>query len=68
MNRFRRETKGGEELKEERLEQLKVVFKTKIKDILEKARLRQTFFETDDYIQKIANGFVYEVKIRINNK
>jgi len=68
LNRFRRETKGGEELKEERLEQLKVVFKTKIKDILEKARLRQTFFETDDYIQKIANGFVYEVKIRINNK
>jgi len=54
-------------LKEEKLEQLKVVFKVKIKDILEKARLRQTFFETDEQIQKIADGFVYEVKIRINN-
>ena len=51
-------------MKEEKLDQLSVVFKTKIKDIIEKARLRQTFFETDDQIQKIADGFVYEVKIR----
>ena len=55
-------------MKEEKLNQLSVVFKTKIKDIIEKARLRQTFFETDDQIQKIADGFVYEVKIRTNNK
>ncbi|MBC8499238.1 MAG: hypothetical protein H8D39_01765 [Candidatus Atribacteria bacterium] len=55
-------------MKKEKLEQLRKVFKTKIKDIIEKARLRQTYFETDDYIQKITDGFVYEVKIRINNK
>ena len=39
-----------------------------IKDIFSKAKLRQGYFETDDYIEKIANSFVYEVKIRINNK
>jgi len=55
-------------LKEEKLEQLKVVFKAKIKDIISRAKLRQAYFETDDYIQKIADGFVYEVKIRTNNK
>jgi len=55
-------------LKEEKLEQLKVVFKAKIKDIISRAKLRQAYFETDDYIQKIADGLVYEVKIRTNNK
>ena len=56
--------KGGEKLKEEKLEQLRKVFKAKIKDIISKAKLTQAYFETDDYIQKIADGFVYEVKIR----
>jgi len=60
--------KGGEKLKEEKLEQLKVIFKSKIKDVIKKAKLRQEYFETDDQIQKIVDGFVYEVKIRINNK
>ena len=55
-------------MEEEKLEQLKVVFVAKIKDIIEKAHLRQVYFETDDYIQKIADGFIYEVKTRINNK
>jgi len=55
-------------LKEEKLEQLRKVFKPKIKDVISKAKLRQVYFETDDYIQKIADSFVYEVKIRINNK
>jgi len=55
-------------LKEEKLEQLKTVFKPMIKDIIEKAKLRQPYFETDEQIQKIADSLVYEVKIRINNK
>lgn len=55
-------------MKEEKLEQLKVVFKTKIKDVISKAKLRQEYFETDDQIQKIVDSLVYEVKIRINNK
>ena len=60
--------KGGKKLKEEKLKQLKIVFKSRIKDIISKAHLQQSYFETDDYIQKIADEFVYEVKIRINNK
>jgi hypothetical protein len=55
-------------VKEEKLEQLTKVFKTMIKDVISKAKLRQGYFETDDQIQKITNSFVYEVKIRINNK
>jgi hypothetical protein len=52
-------------LKEERLEQLKTVFKTVIKDVISKAKLAQTYFETDAYIQRIVDNLVYEVKIRI---
>ena len=55
-------------MKEVKLEQLRIVFKAKIKDIISKAKSRQAYFETDDYIQKIADGLVYEVKIRIDNK
>jgi len=61
-------SKGGKKLKEEKLEQLKVIFKSKIKDVIKKAKLRQEYFETDDQIQKIADSLAYEVKIRINNK
>ncbi|MBA7544947.1 hypothetical protein ES705_37309 [subsurface metagenome] len=60
--------KGGEKMQKEKLEQLKVIFKLKIKDVIKKAKLRQEYFETDDQIQKIVDGFVYEVKIRIDNK
>ena len=60
--------KGGEKLKEEKLEQLKTVFRLVIKDVISKAKLKQAYFETDDYIQKIADNLVYEVKIRINDK
>lgn len=60
--------KRGEKLKEEKLEQIRKIFKAKIKDIIFKAKLTQAYFETDDYIQKIADGLVYEVKIRINSK
>jgi len=55
-------------LKEKKLEQLRIVFKAKIKDVISKARLGQAYFETDDYIQKIVDSLVYEVKIRINDK
>jgi hypothetical protein len=55
-------------MQKEKLEQLRKVFKLKIKDVINKAKLRQGYFETDDQIQKITNSFVYEVKIRINNK
>lgn len=54
-------------MKEEKLEQLKKVFKPIIKDVISKAKLKQAYFETDDYIQKIADSLVYEIKIRINN-
>jgi len=55
-------------MKEEKLEQLKTVFRLVIKDVISKAKLKQAYFETDDYIQKIADNLVYEVKIRINDK
>ena len=53
---------------QERLEQLEKVFKTTIKDILSKARTRHAYFESEDYLQRIVNGLIFEVKIRINNK
>ena len=55
-------------MKEEKLEQLRTIFRLKIKDVISKAKLSQEYFVTDDYIQKIVDGLVYEVKIRINNK
>ena len=55
-------------MKKERLEQLRKAFKPIIKDIIGKAKLKQAYFETDDYIQNIADNLVYEVKIRINDK
>jgi len=65
---IRGETKGGEKLKEKKLEQLRTIFKAMVKDIIKKAKLGQAYFETDEYIQKIVDSLVYEVKIRINNK
>jgi hypothetical protein len=59
---------GGKKLKEERLEQLEKVFKTVIKDVISKAKTRQAYFESEDYLQRIVNGLIFEVKIRINNK
>ena len=55
-------------MQEERLEQLRKVFKTTIKDVISKAKLSQAYFESDDYIKRIVDNLVYEVKIRINNK
>ena len=60
--------KGANKMQEERLEQLRKVFKTTIKDVISKAKLSQAYFESDDYIKRIVDNLVYEVKIRINNK
>jgi len=54
--------------KEEKLEQLRKIFKTKIKEIIHLVNLRQEYFTTNDYIQKIADDLVYEVKIRTDSK
>ena len=55
-------------MKEEKLEKLKTVFRLVIKNAINKAKLGQAYFETDEYIQKIVESLIYEVKIRINNK
>jgi len=57
-------------LKKEKLEQLRKVFKTKIKEIIVLIESPGFFTneEKKDYISEIADNFVYEVKIRINNK
>ena len=62
---IRRETKGGEGLKEKKLEQLRTIFKAMVKDIIKKAKLGQTYFETDEHIQTIVESLIYEIKIRI---
>lgn len=58
-------------MKEERLEQLRNIFKTKIEGIIDLAESHYFFTHKKDrenYIQEIANNLVYEVKNRINNK
>jgi len=62
-------SRGGEKLKEEKLEQLKKVFKATAKKVFDKGydnmiRLK----ETDEYFDEIADQLTYEIKIRINNK
>jgi len=58
-------------LKEEKLEQLRKVFRTKVEamvyevtDLIECDNEE----EVSGYVEKIANQLVYEVKIRINDK
>ncbi|GAH48449.1 unnamed protein product [marine sediment metagenome] len=56
-------------MKEEKLEQLKVVFKITAKKVFDTGydnmiRLK----DTDEYFNKIADQLAYEVKIRIDNK
>jgi len=62
---IRRETKGGEKLKEKKLEQLRTIFKAMVKDIIKKTKSGQEYFETDEHIQTIVESLIYEVKIRI---
>ena len=56
-------------MKEEKLDQLKKVFKSTAKKVFDKGydnmiRLK----DTDEYFNTIAKQLVYEVKIRINNQ
>ena len=61
--------KGGEELKEEKLEQLRTVFKGMIKNFLNSKPDDEDYYKTeDDDIKTLANNMVLEVKIRINDK
>jgi hypothetical protein len=53
---------------EEKLEQLKTVFKPLIKEVISKAKLNQAYFTSDDYIKGIVDNLIYEIKIRIGNK
>jgi len=58
-------------LKEEKLEQLRVVFKESIsKSIsdLKYLNIVDEDFDIENYSKKIANQLVYEVQIRINSK
>ena len=58
-------------MKEERLEQLKRIFKTKIEGIIDLAESHYFFTNKKDrenYIQETTNNLAYEVKIRIDNK
>ena len=58
-------------MKEEKLEQLRKVFRTKVEAMVEEVT---DLIECDNeeevsgYVEKIANQLVYEVKIRINDK
>ena len=58
-------------MKEEKLEQLRKVFRTKVEAMVEEVT---DLIECDNeeevsgYVKKIANQLIYEVKIRINDK
>lgn len=51
-----------------KLDQLRKVFKTVLKDAISNARLRQPYFGADDYLQRIVDSLVYEVKIRATER
>ena len=52
-------------MKEKKLEQLRIIFKAMVKDIIKKAKSGQGYFETEEHIQTIVESLIYEVKIRI---
>ena len=72
LEKNKKKHEGDEELKEEKLEQLKTVFSEAVKDIIVSVQSGYVDFDseypTKQYIKKTANKLVYEVKIRINNK
>ena len=55
-------------MKEEKLEQLRKVFEIIIKEIISNVKLRHTYFESNDYIQRKASQLVYEVKVRMTDR
>ena len=55
-------------MKEEKLKQLRVVFKRMIKNFLNSPDDKDSFNTKNDDIETLANNMVLEVKIRISNK
>ena len=59
-------------MKEEKLEQLRKIFKDEIEQIIENVKNMNAYFGSkanlEEYATNKAEGFIYEVKIRINNK
>ena len=59
-------------MKEERLEQLKMIFKDEVENIIENVKNMTAYFDSEinlkEYAANKSNQLVYEVKIRINNK
>ena len=59
-------------MKEERLGQLKKIFKGEVENIIENVKNMTAYFDGEinlkEYAANKANQFVYEVKIRIDNK
>ncbi|MBA7528576.1 hypothetical protein ES705_20763 [subsurface metagenome] len=56
-------------MKEEKLKQLRVVFKRMLKNFLNSEHDDEDYYKSqDDYIETLANNLVLEVKIRIPNK
>ena len=52
-------------LKEKKLNQLRLIFKAMVKDIIKKAKSEQSCYETEEHINTIVESLIYEVKIRI---
>ena len=59
--------KRRNKLKEEKLKQLRTVFRVTIKDMLDEIS-KSAFSLEESIIEKNINKLLYEVKIRINNK
>lgn len=58
-------------MKKEKLDQLKIVFDTKIKAIINDVKKGMDInseYVTNVYAEEMSNQLVHEVKIRINNK
>jgi len=58
-------------MQEEKLEQLRIVFSKEIKNLMKEFKIaivKNVPFSIDEWVDIIVNKFLYEVKIRINNK
>jgi hypothetical protein len=57
-------------VKEEKLEQLRKVFKTTIEQVIEDVEngFYAKRYSKEKYIKNTINKLIYEIKIRINNK
>jgi hypothetical protein len=58
-------------LKEEKLEQLRIIFSKEIKNLMKEFKIAMAEnvpFSIDEWVDIIVNKFSYEIKICINNK